>query len=87
MIPVNIAVGETDLRTASTDDIAACWRRHGIDSSQVHRIEDPGTLESAVRVSRFGVELWTFFLIAALALAILEMLVGRIPKREALDVQ
>ena len=41
-----------------------------------------GTVVGAVRQSRYGVELWKYFLGLAIALALAEMAVGREPSHE-----
>jgi len=79
-IPVNIAAEETDLRHASADELDAFLATLGLAPGQIRRIAPGENLETAVMESRFGVELWKFFILLALACALAEMALGRAPK-------
>ncbi|HUI64611.1 MAG TPA: hypothetical protein VL126_07210, partial [Bacteroidota bacterium] len=79
---VNVAGGESDLRQATAEDVSAWASPLGVQEAQVRRITDPGTIVAAVRESRYGVELWKYFVALAIALAIAEMIVGREPNRK-----
>jgi hypothetical protein len=45
-------------------------------------VHETADLERGVLESRFGVELWKYFLMLALAVAIIEQLIARTSKRE-----
>ena len=75
---VNIAPGESDLRTANDEDIAEFCRRAGIAPAAVSLVP-PDRAADAVREGRFGIELWKAFVALAALLALAEMAVGRVP--------
>ncbi|HTO92905.1 MAG TPA: VWA domain-containing protein, partial [Bacteroidota bacterium] len=75
---VNVAPAESDLRTATEEDIAAFCRREGIPRPAVSQVV-PERAADAVREGRFGVELWKACVLLAALLALAEMAVGRVP--------
>ena len=75
---VNIARGESDLRTATEEDIAGFCRRAGVAPAAVSQVV-PERAAEAVREGRFGVELWKACVALAALLALAEMAVGRAP--------
>ncbi|MER3524933.1 MAG: hypothetical protein C4326_13015 [Ignavibacteria bacterium] len=77
LVPVNIAVEETDLRHASAEEVEAFLARLGVRADQVLFVAEGENLEAKVMESRFGVELWKLFVGLALACALAEMAVGR----------
>jgi Aerotolerance regulator N-terminal/von Willebrand factor type A domain/CARDB len=79
-IPVNVDEGESDETLASEKDFLNMFKHFGISEDAVTFVHAPENLGSVVLQSRFGIELWKYFLIAALCIGIIEMLVAREPK-------
>lgn len=80
---INTDPSESNAQKASDSDIEKIIKRLGITQSNVTYIQQPQEMQRVVLQSRFGVELWKHFLIAALIVALLEMLVARVSKRES----
>ena len=57
------------------------FRRVGIADNSVHTVNQPQEVAHIITESRLGAELWKQFLVAALIIAIIEMLVARDNKR------
>ena len=64
------------------DEIFTMARKYGVERSAVSIVKNPESLSAVVLQSRFGVELWNYFLIAAILAALVEMIVAREPKQE-----
>jgi hypothetical protein len=62
-----------------TEDLAGSV---GIQRSSLQYVDSAEELKQGVLQSRFGVELWKYFVTLALIIAILELLVARTWKRE-----
>ncbi len=82
VIPVNMDPAESNTELATGSEFNAMSESLGIASKAITTIDNPETIDAAVLQSRFGVELWNYFLIAALVVAVAEMLVAREPKPE-----
>jgi hypothetical protein len=76
-IPVNIAPEETDLSHASKDQMDEFFARLGLKPEQIRQITATENMDNAILETRYGVELWKHFLIAAVLLALAEMAIGR----------
>ncbi len=83
-IPVNIDPAESNGEQAPFNEFAAVSERYGMDRNAITIVKDPETIDTVVLQSRFGVELWKYFLIGALAVALIEMMVARESKQAAL---
>ncbi|MBI4429234.1 MAG: BatA domain-containing protein [Ignavibacteriales bacterium] len=79
---VNVDPDESKTERVDEQALAALLTRVGIASSNVHSVSTPADLPRVVAESRYGVELWKHFLLAALAVAIIEMLVAKDNKKE-----
>jgi hypothetical protein len=79
---VNLDSRESRLDRAEPADLSALFGRLGIEAGSVHTVHQAGDLERSVLESRFGVELWKYFLMLALAVAVIEQLIARTTKRE-----
>ena len=79
---VNMDPRESQMAPASDAEINNLWKRIGIEKSTVRTIDHPEDLERKVMESRFGLELWKYLLLLALAVAIIELLVERTSQRE-----
>ena len=80
---VNVDPLESDLHIIEEDELHQFWTRYGISSAAVRRLSAEENLEKAVLESRFGVELWKYFLGLALVAAIVEMLIAREKKERS----
>ena len=67
---------EGDLKTLRDEDLPGFWASLGLSEGTGKAISTEGNLEQDVAQSRFGLELWRYFLVLALLLAIAEMVVG-----------
>lgn len=81
LIPVNVRREESSGTLASQDDIEALLERLGIDRSSLITLSPESDMLSTITESRFGIELWRYFLLAALLIAIAEMAVAREAKQ------
>lgn len=84
---VNVDPDESRTRPADQGALHAMTTRLGIPEKAVLTIDRPSGGERVILESRFGVELWKYFLIAALVAAVAEMIVARDSRKnmEALD--
>ncbi len=83
-IPVNIDPAESYGERAPFDEFVAMSERYGMNRNAITIVDDPETIDTVVLQSRFGVELWKYFLVGALAIALIEMMVARESKPTAL---
>ena len=79
---VNLDSRESQMAKAASADIDNLLKRLGIEGSTVRTVDQATNLERNVLESRFGVELWKYFLMLALVVAIIELLVAKTTKRE-----
>jgi hypothetical protein len=79
---VNLDPRESHMEKAAPAEMDNLLKRLGIDGSSVHSMRQTTDLEQSVLESRFGVELWKYFLMLALVAAIIEVMVARTTKRE-----
>ncbi len=83
---VNLHADESNTVPSEPSELKALLERTGIASSAVSLIDQPQEAQRLVLESRFGVELWKHLLIAALLVALAEMIVARISKQELTPV-
>jgi hypothetical protein len=81
LLPVNLNPLESDGERATEKDIVSMAERYGLAQNAVMFISNPDVIESSVLQTRYGVELWKYLLIAALIVAVIEMIVAREAKR------
>lgn len=79
---VNIESSESDLTQASDQQIEEYLERRAAKNENVRPLSSERDITKTITESRFGAELWQAFLGAAIALAIIEMLLARVAKRE-----
>ncbi len=79
---VHIDPAESNTPRASDRDIESLLGRMGTPSPSISFINQNADLVKAVAQSRVGVELWSYFVAVALALALMESLVARTSKHE-----
>jgi hypothetical protein len=84
MFAVNLDPRESNTTKAPAAVIDAMLHRLAIDPSSVKEVEEPQDLQRTILQSRFGVELWKYLLLAALIIALAEMIVARTSKQETL---
>ncbi len=75
--PIESIAGRTPL-----EDLFGMAQKYGVERSAISIVKNPESLGAVVLQSRFGVELWNYFLIAAIVAALMEMIVAREPKQE-----
>lgn len=76
-LAVNIAPEETDLQHASDAEMNNFFGRVGLLPAQVKKVVVSENIDAAILESRFGVELWKYFIGLALLFAVAEMALGR----------
>jgi hypothetical protein len=81
LVPVNIDPSESNGERTPFDEFAAMSQRYGIERNAITVVKDPETIDAVVLQSRLGVELWKYFLIAAVVVALIEMAVARESKQ------
>jgi hypothetical protein len=74
---VHSAAAESDLARVTDEALTAFWNRVGIPPTRVQHIASPDDVPRIVQESRFGVELWRYFVVLALACALVEMALAR----------
>ncbi|MDP1677689.1 MAG: BatA domain-containing protein [Bacteroidota bacterium] len=79
-LPINTRREESDGMLAKKEQTIAILRELGIAEESITQLEPDSEITETVLQSRFGIELWRYFLIAALVIALIEMLVAREPK-------
>ncbi|NUN70926.1 MAG: BatA domain-containing protein [Bacteroidetes bacterium] len=77
LLPVNVSRMESDGIPAAKSDIDGLRGRVGIGDDAFAQLSPDADIVSTVMESRFGIELWRYFLIAALLVALAEMAVAR----------
>jgi len=82
ILSVNIDARESDIRVIADGEMERLYASIGIRSDDVFQLNDVERIESSIMQSRYGVELWKFFVVCALVFALLEMVVGRTRKNE-----
>ena len=85
-LAVNISPGESDLRTATNEDIEKFRLGAGIPPGQLYTMP-PEKAAETVRQARYGFELWKDFVLLAALLAVAEMAVGRTPGTKSGSVE
>ena len=79
---INLDARESQTLKASSQQVKSLLERIGIPDAAVRSVDTPEYLKQGVLESRFGVELWKYFITLALLIAVIELLVARTWKRE-----
>jgi hypothetical protein len=74
---INIDPAESDPRHVTNEELAAFWKRIGMNDTQTQRLQATDRLEATVLESRLGIELWKYALALAVIVALVEMAVAR----------
>ena len=85
-LAVNISPGESDLHTATGEEIEKFRLAARIGPGKL-RTMPPEQAAETVRQARYGIELWKDFVVLAALLAIAEMAVGRVAGRRSGSVE
>jgi hypothetical protein len=83
IVPVNMDRAESDGSRIEKEKVVSFIQRYGIAEKQISFVKPDDSLDTIVLQSRFGIELWKYFLLAAFLTAIGEMIVARESKQEA----
>jgi hypothetical protein len=76
-IAVNVDPSESDLHRVDDKDIQTFFDTVGLKPEQVKQLPTREKIDNAVLETRFGVELWKYFIALAVLLALIEMALGR----------
>jgi hypothetical protein len=68
---------ESDIRIIARTDLTSDMKRLGIESNKIHFCKPGEPLQTVILQTRFGVELWKYFVGLALFLSLIEMLIAR----------
>jgi hypothetical protein len=79
---VNLRPEESALAVIPDPALNTFLRSTGVPADQAMILHEGESPEQSVRTARLGTELWKVFAVLALALALAEMLIGRVPKEE-----
>jgi hypothetical protein len=74
---VNVDPRESDTRRLTVDEAKEWLSKHGLRAAAIKAIDPNEHPDTVVLQSRFGIELWKYFLGIALACALTEMMVAR----------
>jgi hypothetical protein len=74
---VNVDPRESDTRRLTIDDAKQWLSKHGLRAGAIKALDPDEHPDTVVLQSRFGIELWKYFLGIALACALAEMMVAR----------
>ncbi|MBI5022080.1 MAG: BatA domain-containing protein [Ignavibacteriales bacterium] len=75
--PVNINSSESDTRTITEDNLQKYFSQFGVEPLILTNVGEHGERYKQILEARFGSELWKYFIIIALLLAIAEMIIAR----------
>ena len=85
-LAVNTSPGESDLRTATGEDIEKFRIGAGIPAGQIYTMP-PEKAAETVQQARYGFELWKDFVVLAALLAVAEMAVGRTAGAKSVNME
>lgn len=81
LLPVNIRREESTGELAGPQQIEEVVDRLGIRTNALALLPPDSDIQQSITESRFGIELWRYFLFAAILIALIEMFIAREPKR------
>lgn len=84
---VNLHPDESRTAKADAAELDRMYRRVGIATETLQIVEPTEEIQRTILQARLGVELWKYFLLAALIIALVEMFVARESKRELAAIQ
>jgi hypothetical protein len=79
---VNLDARESQTLKATPQQVETLLKRIGIQGASVRSVDAAENLKQSVLESRFGMELWKYFITLALIIAVVELLVAKTWKRE-----
>jgi hypothetical protein len=80
-LPVNIRREESDGTLVEKNAVAEHLALLGVEGPSFIEVTPESDVASIVSQSRFGIELWKYFLLAAVLVALIEMFIAREPKQ------
>jgi hypothetical protein len=83
-LPVNVRREESHNELADRKQLAEMMKWLGIEESALKELPPNADIEQTIAESRFGIELWRYFLLAALLVAAAEMFIAREPKQNSI---
>jgi len=81
-IPVNITRMESTTQLAEQKDVVALLSRAGANEESITMVTPQTPLHDTVLQSRFGAELWRYFALLAVLIALVEMFIAREKKEQ-----
>jgi hypothetical protein len=78
---------ESFLESASDEDLEALFQKLGLPAERLTVTSEATDLARVVREARFGVELWQWFLTAALVVGVMETLIARNSRRAMAELE
>jgi hypothetical protein len=81
-LPVNIRREESDGALVEKNAVADHLALLGVEGPSFIDVAPDSDVASIVSQSRFGIELWKYFLLAAVLVALIEMFIAREPKQQ-----
>lgn len=82
LLPVNLRREESNGVLASQEELVNALQRIGIQKESITRVETDVSISELVLQSRFGIELWRYFALAAILFALAEMIIAREKKEK-----
>ncbi len=81
-LPINVRREESNGTLAEDEQIMNVLKHLGISETSFVPLPPDSEIEKTISQSRFGVELWRYFLIVAVIIAFIEMFIAREPKQK-----
>lgn len=81
-IPMNITRAESETQLVQSEDIYALLLTLGAKKEAITMVSSKTSLYDSVLQSRFGIELWRYFALLAVCIALVEMFIAREKKEE-----
>ena len=81
-LPINVTRRESDGSHANDGQVNEVFSHVGIAESAVTQLQPDADVAATVTQSRFGLELWKYILLAALIIAMIEMMIARESKQQ-----
>lgn len=80
-LPVNVRSEESICELAGDEERQTLMKRLSINENALMLLGPDSNVEQTISESRYGIELWKYFLLAAVIIALIEMIVAREPKQ------
>ncbi|MFA6457169.1 MAG: BatA domain-containing protein [Bacteroidota bacterium] len=83
VLSVNVHREESQCELADNEHVSSMMKRLGVEESALQELPPNADIEQTIAESRFGIELWRYFLLAALLVALAEMIIARETKQNS----